>query len=164
MKTTTVLWLVLVALVAAAVAVFAASNAQSVQIHFMGWQPEPSLALLVIGAFLAGGVVVGAISLPGRIRLGLRVRTLERQLAAMPSPPQQPQLDAATADHAAPQDARSGSAARGADAAGQGARPAPGAPPALPAPTHAGPIAPANPADPRDRSSGATPPHPPARP
>lgn len=86
MKVTTAVWLVVVALVAAAVAVFAVSNAQPVPIDFVGWRPAPSLALLVIGAFLCGGVVVAGISLPGRIRLGLRVRALERQLAATTVP------------------------------------------------------------------------------
>jgi uncharacterized integral membrane protein len=83
-KLTTALWLIVVALVTAAVAVFAVSNAQPVQIRFVGWEPAPSLALLVIGAFLCGGVLVAGLSLPGRIRLGLRLRALQRQLAAMP--------------------------------------------------------------------------------
>jgi len=82
MKVVTVLWLLLVALVMAVVAIFAVSNAGPVEISFFHWHHPVSLALVVVGSFLFGGIVMAALAVPGRIRLGLRVRHLERQMAS----------------------------------------------------------------------------------
>jgi uncharacterized integral membrane protein len=94
-RVTTALWLVLIAVLVAAVAVFAVANAGPVEIRFLSFHHAASLALVVIGSFICGGLAVAGVSAPGRVRLELRLRRLERRLAAvLPS--------AATGETAAP--------------------------------------------------------------
>jgi uncharacterized integral membrane protein len=157
-KVTTALWLVLIALVVAAVAVFAVDNAQAVEIRFLSYHQSPSLALVIIGAFLCGGVVVAAASLPGRVRLALRLRHLERRMAAA-NPGASPGGEAPAGDGAA-------DAVDGASAPGQvtGAGPAAAGPAGHPAPQDpASPLRAGEGALAPDAAGGRTP-HPPTRP
>jgi uncharacterized integral membrane protein len=70
-----------VALVAAAVAVFALQNGTPVSVKFLVWTPPAvSLAALVLGALAAGLIVVGLPLWIQRWRLRSRVRTLTTQV------------------------------------------------------------------------------------
>lgn len=81
----------LVGLVGAAVAVFAAQNLDPVVIRFLTWRIEGApLALVIILAVVAGAFAASLVGGIKNLRLRSRIRQLERQLPARPvtgSPP-----------------------------------------------------------------------------
>lgn len=91
------LWLVIVAIVALAVAVFAGDNLQPVSIAFLSLRATTSLPLIVLISFFCGAAAASALALPGRIRLRRQVRRLQQAAARVPAqaplpeaPPTQP--------------------------------------------------------------------------
>jgi uncharacterized integral membrane protein len=81
----------LVALVGAAVAVFAAQNLDPVVIRFLTWRIEGApLALVIILSVVAGAFTASLVGGIKNLRLRSRIRQLERQLPARPGPPESP--------------------------------------------------------------------------
>jgi uncharacterized integral membrane protein len=75
---------VIVAIVAAAVAVFALQNATPTQVTFLAWSTrEVPVSGLVLAALAAGIVVAGVPLWVQRWRLRARARTLERRVAEL---------------------------------------------------------------------------------
>lgn|GEM_PF-589844 len=67
------IYLILALLWALLVAVFAVQNAGPVEISFLSWQMTTSVALLAIGATIAGAVFLGLIGLFRQVGLGLKL-------------------------------------------------------------------------------------------
>lgn len=67
------IYLVLALFWALLVAVFAVQNAAPVEVRFLSWQVSVSVALLVIGATIAGAVFLGLLSLFRQVGMGLRL-------------------------------------------------------------------------------------------
>ena len=77
----------LVALVGAAVAVFAAQNLDPVVIRFLTWRIEGApLALVIILAVVSGAFAASLVGGIKNLRLRSRIRQIERQLPARPGP------------------------------------------------------------------------------
>ena len=76
----------LVAVLGAAIAVFAIQNLRPVVIHFLGWQIEGALSLVVLLSILAGIVLTSLCGLVPHWKLRSRIRQLENRLAQHPSP------------------------------------------------------------------------------
>jgi uncharacterized integral membrane protein len=81
-----------VALVGAAIAIFAIQNISSVTIRFMGWQVEAALSLLVLLSILVGIVLTSLVGLVPHWKLRSKIRQLENRLARLP-PAEQPRAD-----------------------------------------------------------------------
>ena len=81
-----------VAVLGAAIAVFAIQNLTPVVIRFLGWQIEGALSLVVLLSVLAGIVLTSLCGLVPHWKLRSRVRQLEQRLAQRPSP-ESPQED-----------------------------------------------------------------------
>jgi uncharacterized integral membrane protein len=80
-----------------AVTAFALTNPTPVTVRFLVWQAETTLALAVIGAAVAGGLLVLMSSMLGQRQLRARlretqarVRDLEARLHDRDSPPSEP--------------------------------------------------------------------------
>ena len=81
----------LVGLVGAAVAVFAAQNLDAVVIRFLTWRIEGApLALVIILAVASGAFAASLVGGIKNLRLRSRIRQLERQLPARPGPASPP--------------------------------------------------------------------------
>ncbi|MDI3269819.1 MAG: lipopolysaccharide assembly protein LapA domain-containing protein [Bacillota bacterium] len=84
-------WLmVLILLFALGIAVFAAQNGQSVEVHFLTTSGETTLAVVILAAAAAGAVVVALLSLVPAYSSRMEVRRLQAQLKTL-----QAQRDAA---------------------------------------------------------------------
>lgn len=66
-------YLVLALLWALLVAVFAVQNAAPVEVGFLSWRVSVSVALLVIGAMIAGAVFFGLICLFRQVGMGIKL-------------------------------------------------------------------------------------------
>lgn len=87
----------LIALIGAAVAVFALQNLDPVIVRFLGWRIEGiPLALVILLSLMAGAFSASLVGLVQHLRLRSRIRQLERSLA------QTPVLPAPDADSRAP--------------------------------------------------------------
>jgi uncharacterized integral membrane protein len=64
-----------------ATAVFALQNAAIVQVHFLFWQTEGPLAVVVLAAALAGLLAALCLGLPVFLNARRKIRGLERRLA-----------------------------------------------------------------------------------
>lgn len=73
--------LVISLLFAALVAIFALQNAQTVPIKFFMWQPEASIAVIVLLFAAAGAFIAAIIGIVRQVRLGLRLRNTKTELA-----------------------------------------------------------------------------------
>ena len=82
----------LVALVGAAIAVFAVQNISHVVIRFLGWQIEGALSLVVLLSILMGIVLTSLIGLVPHWRLRAKNRQLENRLARLAAA-EQPRAD-----------------------------------------------------------------------
>jgi uncharacterized integral membrane protein len=76
----------LVAVLGAAIAVFAIQNLSPVVIRFLGWKIESALSLVVLLSILAGAVLTSLCGLVPHWKLRSRVRQLENRLAQRPAP------------------------------------------------------------------------------
>ena len=75
---------VLVGLLGIAVAVFAVQNGEPTRVQFLAWSLETlPVAGVILLSLAIGAVLVGVPLLIQRWRLRVRIRTLERQLAAL---------------------------------------------------------------------------------
>src|SRR5215510_7841670 len=72
---------VLVALVGAAITLFAVQNNTPVVVRFIGWRVEEPVSLVVLLSVLAGAVLTAALGVVRYWRLRSRIRQLENQLA-----------------------------------------------------------------------------------
>lgn len=87
----------LMALVGAAIAIFALENSQPVTIQFLVWKAEAVSLSLVILVSLVTGIVFASLSgLVKVVKLRFRIRQLENQVGQLtgsppPPPPDQPQ-------------------------------------------------------------------------
>jgi len=79
----------LVALLGAAIAVFAIQNNSTVVIRFLAWQLESALSLVILLSALLGVVLTAMLGAVRHWRLRSRIRQLENQLARAPAPAQQ---------------------------------------------------------------------------
>lgn len=67
--------------IALAVALFAAQNPQSVDVHFLSWSAtQISLAVVVLGSALAGALVVTILGGVRQLQLQLKIRRLQADL------------------------------------------------------------------------------------
>ncbi|WP_456432820.1 LapA family protein [Thermosulfuriphilus sp.] len=80
-------YLILAAIIAVAIALFAIQNASPVVVSFLFWRFESSLAVVIILAITAGIAITWLITIPSRIRRrrelserNKRVEELERRL------------------------------------------------------------------------------------
>jgi putative membrane protein len=71
----------LVALLGAAVALFAVQNNSSVVVRFLVWQIEEPLSLVVLLSVLAGVVLTALLGVVRQWKLRARIRQLEARLA-----------------------------------------------------------------------------------
>ena len=71
----------LVALLGAAIALFAIQNNSTVVIRFLAWQIEGALSLVVLLSALAGVVLTALLGVVRHWKLRSRIRQLENQLA-----------------------------------------------------------------------------------
>ena len=71
----------LVALIGAAIALFAIQNINPVVIRFLGWQIESALSLVILLSVVIGIVVASLIGLVRHWKLRSRIRQLESRLA-----------------------------------------------------------------------------------
>ena len=76
----------LVAVLGAAIAVFAIQNLSPVVIRFLGWKIESALSLVVLLSILVGVVLTALCGLVPHWRLRSRIRQLESRLAQRPAP------------------------------------------------------------------------------
>lgn len=67
----------------AAAIIFAFENTAFVSLTFLGWHFQSSIALVVILALAAGGILGILSALPGIIRRSWQIRTLRRDNAAL---------------------------------------------------------------------------------
>jgi uncharacterized integral membrane protein len=80
----------LVALLGAAIALFAVQNNSVVVIRFLGWQIEGALSLVVLLSILAGVILTALLGVVQHWKLRSRIRQLENRLArSEPSLPQE---------------------------------------------------------------------------
>ena len=77
---------VIVALIAAAVAVFALQNSEPTSVRFLMWSLLVPVGALVLLCLAAGLVVAGVPLLIQRWRLRVRVRALEARVIALEGP------------------------------------------------------------------------------
>jgi uncharacterized integral membrane protein len=78
----------LMALVGAAVAIFALQNIDPVVIRFLGWRVEGApLAMVIMLSVLLGIVLTSLVGLVQQWKLRSRIRQLEARLAQSPAPP-----------------------------------------------------------------------------
>lgn len=77
------LYFVVGMLLGLAVAVFALQNPVNVQVRFLFWQAEGSLALVVIVSAVTGGLVALLLGAPELMRARWQVRNLQHQLDEM---------------------------------------------------------------------------------
>ena len=77
---------VLVALLGAAIAVFAIQNNSTVVIRFLAWQLEGALSLVILLSALVGIVLTSMLGAMRHWKLRSRIRQLESQLARIPAP------------------------------------------------------------------------------
>ena len=73
----------LVALIGAAIALFAIQNINPVVIRFLGWQIESALSLLVLLSIVIGIVLASLVGLVRHWKLRSRIRQLESRLAQL---------------------------------------------------------------------------------
>jgi len=86
----------LMAVVGAAVAIFALQNVDPVVIRFLGWRAEGApLAMVIILSLLAGIVFTALVGFIQQWKLRSRIRQLENRLAQFPAstPPRLDQSD-----------------------------------------------------------------------
>jgi putative membrane protein len=76
----------LVALLGAAIAVFAIQNNSNVVIRFLAWRLEGALSLVILLSALVGVVLTAMLGLVRHWKLRSRIRQLENQLARVPAP------------------------------------------------------------------------------
>jgi uncharacterized integral membrane protein len=76
----------LVALLGAAIAVFAIQNNSTVVIRFFAWQIEGALSLVILLSALVGIVLTSMLGVIRHWKLRSRIRQLESQLARVPVP------------------------------------------------------------------------------
>ena len=72
---------VLVALIGAAITLFAVQNNTPVVVRFIGWRVEEPVSLVVLLSALAGVVLTAMLGVVRHWKLRSRVRQLENQLA-----------------------------------------------------------------------------------
>lgn len=86
----------LVALLGAAIALFAIQNNDPVVVRFVGWQVEGALSLVVLVSVLVGVILASLLGVVRHWKLRSRIRQLENKLARLetsgsrggrPSPP-----------------------------------------------------------------------------
>jgi len=75
----------LVALLGAAIAVFAIQNNSAVVIRFLAWRLESALSLVILLSALLGVVLTAMLGMVRHWRLRSRIRQLENQLARLPA-------------------------------------------------------------------------------
>jgi len=80
----------LVALLGAAVALFAIQNNSMVVIRFLAWQIEGALSLVILVSALVGVVLTALLGVVRHWKLRSRIRQLENRLARLPSPTPDP--------------------------------------------------------------------------
>lgn len=73
----------LVALLSAAIALFAIQNNNPVVIRFVGWQMEGALSLVVLLSVLVGVIVTALLGVVRHWKLRSRIRQLENKLARL---------------------------------------------------------------------------------
>ena len=78
----------LVALIGAAIALFAIQNINPVVIRFLGWQIESALSLVILLSVVIGIVVASLIGLVRHWRLRATIRHLQSRLAQLGAPDQ----------------------------------------------------------------------------
>jgi lipopolysaccharide assembly protein A len=79
----------LVALLGAAIALFAIQNNSPVVIRFLGWQVQGALSLVVLLSILVGVILTALLGVVRHWKLHSRIRQLENKLArSETSPPQ----------------------------------------------------------------------------
>jgi len=81
----------LVALIGAAIALFAIQNINPVVVRFLGWQIESALSLVVLLSTVIGTVMASLVGLVRHWKLRSRIRQLERRLAELGAAPEQRQ-------------------------------------------------------------------------
>jgi uncharacterized integral membrane protein len=74
------IWLVISLIFSLLVATFAVQNAYQVVVRFFGWELETSLALLLLGAAIAGALAVGMLA--GFRQLGFSLKLMDERLRA----------------------------------------------------------------------------------
>lgn len=74
-----ILSLILGFLLGAAALLFALQNTAVVELSFMGWQFESSLALLILMAFAAGIIVSLLVSIPSAVKDSFRIMSLKKE-------------------------------------------------------------------------------------
>ena len=79
----------LVALIGAAIALFAIQNINPVVIRFLGWQIDSALSLVILLSVVIGIVVASLIGLVRHWTLRSRIRQLESRLAQLGAADQQ---------------------------------------------------------------------------
>ena len=79
----------LVALIGAAIALFAVQNINPVVIRFLGWQIESALSLVVLLSIVIGLVLASLVGLVRHWRLRAKIRRLEGRLAQLGAAEQQ---------------------------------------------------------------------------
>jgi putative membrane protein len=79
----------LVALLGAAIALFAIQNGRPVEIRFLAWQVEAALSLVILLSVLVGVILTALLGVVRLWKLRSRIRQLENKLArSETSPPQ----------------------------------------------------------------------------
>ena len=73
----------LVALIGAAIALFAIQNINPVVVRFLGWQIETALSLVVLLSIVIGIVLASLVGLVRHWKLRSRIRQLESRLAQL---------------------------------------------------------------------------------
>ncbi len=76
----------LVALLGAAIALFAVQNGSPVVIRFLGWQVEGALSLVVLLSVLVGIILTALLGVVRHWKLRSRIRQLENKLARFETP------------------------------------------------------------------------------
>jgi lipopolysaccharide assembly protein A len=74
----------LVALLGAAIAVFAIQNNSAVVIRFLAWRLEGALSLVILLSALLGVVLTAMLGVVRHWKMRSRIRQLENQLARVP--------------------------------------------------------------------------------
>jgi putative membrane protein len=76
----------LVALLGAAIALFAVQNNSAVVVRFLGWQIEEPLSLVILLSVLVGIVLTALLGVVRSWKLRSRIRQLENMLARSQAP------------------------------------------------------------------------------
>jgi len=76
----------LVALLGAAIAVFAIQNNSAVVIRFLAWRLEGALSLVILLSALLGVVLTAMLGVVRHWKMRSRIRQLENQIARVPAP------------------------------------------------------------------------------